>query len=55
MARGLWDLPKSGIEPASLALPGGFCTPEPPGKLPGFPFFQAASVSCKPFQNVGFS
>ena len=26
------DLPDPGIEPAALALSGGFFTPEPPGK-----------------------
>ena len=28
----LWDPPRSGIEPVSPALAGGFFTPEPPGK-----------------------
>ena len=28
----MWDLPASGIEPASRALAGGFFTAEPPGK-----------------------
>ena len=28
----MWDLPESGIEPESPALPGGFFTTEPPGK-----------------------
>ena len=27
-----WDLPRSGIEPVSPALPGGFLTTRPPGK-----------------------
>ena len=27
-----WDLPRSGIEPMSPALAGGFFTTEPPGK-----------------------
>ena len=27
----MWDLPGSGIEPASPALAGGFFTTEPPG------------------------
>ena len=34
----MWDLPRSGIEPVSPALEGGFFTTEPPGKLPGFIF-----------------
>jgi len=29
---GMWDLPRPGIEPTSLALAGGFFTTEPPGK-----------------------
>ena len=32
LLRGMWDLPRPGIEPESLALAGGFLTPEPPGK-----------------------
>ena len=28
-----WNLPRSGIEPTSPALAGGFFTTEPPGKL----------------------
>ena len=31
-ARGMWALLRSGIEPVSLALAGGFFTTEPPGK-----------------------
>ena len=30
--RGMWDLPRSGIEPVFPALAGGFFTTEPPGK-----------------------
>ena len=30
----MWDLPRSGIEPMSPALAGGFFTTEPPGKSP---------------------
>ena len=29
---GMWDLPGSGIEPMTPALPAGFFTSEPPGK-----------------------
>ena len=29
---GMWDLPKSGVEPMSPVLAGGFFTTEPPGK-----------------------
>ena len=34
VAPGTWDPPGPGIEPASLALAGGFFTTEPPGKPP---------------------
>ena len=34
----MWDFPQPGIEPASLALEGGFLTTGPPGKLPQFNF-----------------
>ena len=30
--RGMWDLPKPGLEPVSPALAGGFSTTAPPGK-----------------------
>ena len=30
--RGIWDLPRPGIEPMSPAWAGRFCTTEPPGK-----------------------
>ena len=33
LPRGLWDLPRSGTEPASPAVTGGFLTSEPPGVL----------------------
>ena len=32
MLRGMWNLPKPGIEPASPTLAGGFLSPVPPGK-----------------------
>ena len=30
--RGMWDLPRPGLEPVSPALAGGFLTTAPPGK-----------------------
>ena len=33
LLRGMRDLPRSGVEPLSPALAGGFLTTEPPGKL----------------------
>ena len=32
LLRGMWDLPRPGLEPVSLALAGGFSTTAPPGK-----------------------
>ena len=33
--RGMWDLPRPGLEPVSPALAGRFSTTAPPGKPPG--------------------
>ena len=38
LLHGMWDLPGLGIEPMSLALAGGFFTPEPPEMLHGLFF-----------------
>ena len=35
--RGMWDLPRPGLEPVSPALAGGFSTTAPPGKPPFTP------------------
>ena len=32
LLRGMWDLPRSGLEPVSPALAGRFSTTAPPGK-----------------------
>ena len=32
LLRGMWDLPRPGLEPMSSALAGGFSTTAPPGK-----------------------
>ena len=32
LPRGMWDLPRPGLEPVSPALAGGFLTAAPPGK-----------------------
>ena len=34
LLRGMWDLPRPGIEPVSPTLAGGFFSTEPPGKPP---------------------
>ena len=38
LLRGMWDLPRPGLEPVSPALAGRFSTTAPPGK-PRFPSF----------------
>ena len=38
LLRGMWDLPRPGLEPASPALAGRFSTTAPPGK-PLSPYF----------------
>ena len=35
LPRGMWDLPRPGLKPASPALAGRFSTTAPPGKPPG--------------------
>ena len=34
LLRGMWDLPRPGLEPVFPALAGGFSTTAPPGKPP---------------------
>ena len=36
--RGMWDLPRPGLEPVSPALAGRFLTTAPPGKPPSWSF-----------------
>ena len=36
LLRGMWDLPRPGLEPVSPALAGGFSTTAPPGKPGSF-------------------
>ena len=36
LLRGMWDLPRPGLEPTSPALAGGFLTTAPPGKPSSF-------------------
>ena len=42
LLRGIWDLPRTGLEPVSPALAGGFLTTAPPGK-PWSPIFKAGA------------
>ena len=39
LLRGMWDLPRPGLEPVSAALAGRFSTTAPPGKPPHFLYF----------------
>ena len=39
--RGMWDLPRLGLEPVSPALAGGFSTTAPPGKPPKGSIFKS--------------
>ena len=43
LLRGMWDLPRPGLEPVSPALAGRFSTPAPPGKT-GAHLFNFASL-----------
>ena len=38
LLRGMWDLPRPGLEPVSPALAGRFSTTAPPGKPPDSKF-----------------
>ena len=43
LLRGMWDLPRPGLEPVSPALAGRFSTAAPPGKPPSL-FFLSANL-----------
>ena len=45
LLRGMWDLPRPGLEPASPALAGRLSTTVPPGKPHECNFIHAFSVS----------
>ena len=57
LLRGMWDLPRPGLEPVSPALAGRFSTTAPPGKpLPCifkvlFSVFNAIKLKIKHFEN----
>ena len=48
LLRGMWDLPRPGLEPVSPALAGGFSTTAPPGKpyVIGFDFVSHLNTGC---------
>ena len=67
LLRGLWDIPRPGLEPMSPALAGGFLTTVPPGKphldcfkltsssTPGFVcshFLETSSWNCARWRNL---
>ena len=41
LLRGMWDLPRPGLEPVSLALADGFSTTAPPGKSQFLKYFNS--------------
>ena len=43
LLRGMWDLPRPGLEPVSPALAGGFSTTAPPRKSPQMLILNMAS------------
>ena len=45
LLRGMWDLPRPGLEPAPPALAGRFSTTAPPGKPPQ-PWWHLTKVGC---------
>ena len=52
--RGMWDLPRPGLEPVSPALAGGFSTTAPPGKPQGF-FFNNSTNGLYKFSRTWYS
>ena len=52
LLRGMWDLPRPGLEPVSPALAGRFSTTAPPGKPKIFPF-ASEMYSCKHYFQRG--
>ena len=46
LLRGMWDLPRPGLEPVSPALAGRFSTIAPPGK-PWLPILNIALCTCQ--------
>ena len=48
LLRGMWDLPRPGLEPVSPALAGRFSTTAPPGKPLGCAFFTQHVTNCNP-------
>ena len=61
LLRGMWDLPRQGLEPVSPALAGRLSTTAPPGKPPQFIFKEKAKYFLQldivdmTFQQLGFA
>ena len=53
LLRGMWDLPRAGLEPVSPASAGGFSTTAPPGK-PDSIFFKLTSTRTPPLLCIQF-
>uniref|UniRef100_A0A8C0CMQ9 Cysteine--tRNA ligase, cytoplasmic n=1 Tax=Balaenoptera musculus TaxID=9771 RepID=A0A8C0CMQ9_BALMU len=45
LLRGMWDLPRPGLEPMSPALAGGFLTTAPPGKSLSWVFIENVNIT----------
>ena len=56
LLRGMWDLPRPGLEPMSPALAGGFSTTAPPGKpiFLVFCFYKRCSIE-NPWRYILFN
>ena len=54
LLRGVWDLPRPGLEPVSPALAGGLPTTAPPGK-PYTSFLLQRTADAPGFSNLGRS
>ena len=53
LLRGMWDLPRPGLEPVSPALAGGFSTTAPPGKpCPAFLLRHASAREASSSENT---
>ena len=54
MLRSMWDLPRPGLEPVSLALAGGSLTTAPPGKSPCHTTGPSSRVPTLPYSPCPF-
>ena len=54
LTRGMWDLPRPGMEPTSPSLQSGFSATGPPGKSPNY-FLNFKKIVCFIFDCAGSS